>query len=260
MATDSHFTIGSSHSICQDYALHGENELYEYGIISDGCSGSKNTDVGARLLALTAKNLIEQSDYNFKNLITISRFEEFLLNNEIWDSPLVDDEAYDATLGIFIFDKRKGVINIFFWGDGNIFVKFKDGKKDLLTISYESGAPFYLSYKAYGKTKSYEEVFGNKYAKVNFKSNHEVGTENRDQLDGMENLWHVIYVTEEIEFICISSDGADSLSGGDKMELFDFKSLHGDFVKRRFRGIAKYLKKNNLAHYDDLSMAAISFT
>lgn len=50
MNSDSLFVIGSDHDICQDYVAHHNNGVKSYIVLADGCSGSKDSDVGARVL------------------------------------------------------------------------------------------------------------------------------------------------------------------------------------------------------------------
>src|SRR3989344_1416575 len=61
--SDHHFSIGEQHfrqgKPCQDYALSGEFENISFAIVSDGCSGGDNTDLGARLTALAAASAIK---------------------------------------------------------------------------------------------------------------------------------------------------------------------------------------------------------
>ena len=54
---DHYMTIGSSHQVCEDYIISG-TEPFPYIILSDGCSSSKDTDIGARILAQCAKNYL----------------------------------------------------------------------------------------------------------------------------------------------------------------------------------------------------------
>src|ERR1043166_8156900 len=46
MNADATINIGSTHAICQDYAI----ARGRYVVLSDGCSSSPDTDIGARLL------------------------------------------------------------------------------------------------------------------------------------------------------------------------------------------------------------------
>ena len=54
VATDCVYAMGYGHRVCQDYARSGPG----YVIVSDGCSGAKDSDVGARLLVLAAERAI----------------------------------------------------------------------------------------------------------------------------------------------------------------------------------------------------------
>ena len=57
MNADSVFNIGATHAVCQDYVIarsgettFGSPNAGPYIILSDGCSSSPDTDMGARLL------------------------------------------------------------------------------------------------------------------------------------------------------------------------------------------------------------------
>ena len=58
MKADAYFEIGATHLVCQDYALAFANNEYAYAIVSDGCTSSPNTDIGARLISVIAKDAI----------------------------------------------------------------------------------------------------------------------------------------------------------------------------------------------------------
>lgn len=54
---DSFLRTATIKEICQDYILSG-TDPFPYVIISDGCSSSKKSDVGARLLCYIARKYI----------------------------------------------------------------------------------------------------------------------------------------------------------------------------------------------------------
>jgi hypothetical protein len=58
MKADSYFEIGSTHQVCQDYALAYASDDFAYAIMSDGCTSSLNTDIGARLVSVIARDAI----------------------------------------------------------------------------------------------------------------------------------------------------------------------------------------------------------
>jgi len=55
MNADSYFEIGSTHLVCQDYALSGLYKDMCYGIVSDGCSSAENSEIGAQILCHGAR-------------------------------------------------------------------------------------------------------------------------------------------------------------------------------------------------------------
>ena len=58
---DSYFCIGSTHDVCQDYAISSPDRLR--AIISDGCSSAPDTDFGSRLLVKAKeRNFYENDD------------------------------------------------------------------------------------------------------------------------------------------------------------------------------------------------------
>ena len=57
MQVDTFSKIGKTHKICEDYILSG-TKPFPYIIISDGCSSSEGTDMGARLLCFLAQQYI----------------------------------------------------------------------------------------------------------------------------------------------------------------------------------------------------------
>ena len=63
MITESTYIISKIHQMdgqaCQDYAAHTEDELY----VSDGCSTSTNTDIGARILTRLAMDYSKNDSF-----------------------------------------------------------------------------------------------------------------------------------------------------------------------------------------------------
>ena len=55
---DAFFAIGSTHDICQDYALALNISNRSLLIVSDGCSASPSTDIGARILSRCAAQVL----------------------------------------------------------------------------------------------------------------------------------------------------------------------------------------------------------
>lgn len=149
MNTNAYYEIGSSHRNCEDYALSGIYNDMAYTIVSDGCSSSEHSDVGARLLSHITKGvLIHLKDRGVINTPEYSSiFRELVLRKsiEVKNSLGLPTDAFDATLLIStVLDDN--IVNIA-WGDGYVIYKTKDGKLITYGINFSTGAPYYLSYE-----------------------------------------------------------------------------------------------------------------
>lgn len=186
--TDSHYTIGDSHKYCEDFALHGNEELFDgelaYAIVCDGCSSSmtrggirlaENVDIGARLMALAARQTLfhfagewlDQYDEVFyvKNFeVNQKRFSDIVLAkiNSFKNACSLHPSVFDTTLLVAFYIKRKekSFGGVFVFGDGAVLVE----NNKLLTfynINFPTGAPYYLSYQLdYERNKLYNQQFG----------------------------------------------------------------------------------------------------
>lgn len=290
----SHFEIGSSHKVCEDFAIHGSfetpsKEILYYGIVTDGCSSSMvqggvrlpiNTDTGARLLALIAKQAIREIIPTLKELdaylynalkISILKKMDILLRQLELPIP-----AMDCTLLINLVYEGRSFFVV--WGDG-VFVSHGGGTGDtsvIELIEFESGAPYYLSYHLdKERNELYFEKFGDK---KKIKRQLIFGSK-----EGMkEYITEVeydaaVYVVSSFpsSFLArfsIISDGASSFqqkSEGQNEkrilppeevvpQLVAFKGVRGDFLGRMMNITHRWMKKKTIDHYDDLAIATIA--
>ena len=119
MHSDSAFYIGTTHDKCEDYALHQENLI----LVSDGCSSSPNTDVGARLVCESAK---KYNAYKFKKGLLMP------LCSKIADMIGLPPECLDVTLLSSYIEEETVFIEAV--GDGNIIVCTKDDALHVLSM------------------------------------------------------------------------------------------------------------------------------
>lgn len=273
---DSFSTNGNLKKTCQDYSISDFDPI-PYAIISDGCSSSRFTDVGARILAHCAKstllnnsNILQypELDNNFRDLIVanIQNIYKFL------DLP---SECMDATLILSsIQDDR---IKTFFFGDGVRLIINKDGSYELSEISYKGNAPYYLSYLMSGnegKNKAFydyqmtdEDKNGLTKMVKNKSSLLSLGIANQLKYDtfAFDNL-----PIKDMKFYLIMSDGAESflnINNGERIplgeiveEFSSFKNTNGEFIKRRVRRALDELNKQGIHNTDDISVAGFYFS
>jgi len=266
MGTDWFLKKGSSHYVCEDYVMIGN----DFCVLSDGCSQSPFTDIGSRVLCMSAVGSINSlmkrgiiPSHEMFGMTTI-RYAASIIRS--MNLPI---ESLNATL--IVAWKMGPMIHTFIYGDGHIFCRFvnPDDPRDYNTLlhSYEYGdpekpetnAPLYLSYWLEQKSlDTYRDNYGDnnlsvtlngslKDKEVNYKFDHLV----------FPSLWHDVV---------IFSDGVESFTkpGVEKLdkvevieELTSFKNYNGEFIRRRTNGAFKYYNKKGIIHTDDLSVAGL---
>ena len=262
MNSDKFFCIGSSHTICEDYALSGKNGDTPYAIISDGCSSSMNTDFGARLLAIAASHYID--------LFSKPNFNDALINTAIDNARSIGlpSTTLDATL------LTASVVNdnvmVKAYGDGFIAAVY-DNFIQLYQIEYPSGAPFYLNYLRYPeRLKLLDRTHIVKEYIINDERSDIVSTSESQDLGTTLQF----PIAPSLRAVAVMSDGIGSFSAR-KLEstykideelspaivvarMLNFKNYNGVFVERRMKRFKHDIQVDNWNHYDDVSIGAIA--
>jgi hypothetical protein len=288
MNTDSYYEIGESHLVCQDYALSGHiNNTIAFAIVSDGCSSSVEVDVGARILSHVAKYYLHMC-YESKTEIDPNnigecnkQFRNFVSTPSISISQLMKLQtgALDATLIMAVCDGK--VLNISMYGDGGFIIRYRDGRITYRFVEFESGAPYYISYTMNANRRAgYIETFQNP---VNFGCMHldicntiSNISQKIEVIDIPENIYDksdfIIDLSDNaIESVSLVSDGIrsyrkQSLDGANVSDItafdmarqfVDFKNYIGTFIQRRMHKVKQVCRKDNITHYDDISVATI---
>ncbi len=291
--TDSYYEIGAGHMFCQDYADHGsfkiDGERFRYAVVCDGCSGScrpdenkrmsvNNTDIGARVLAKAFPIAFEEAYFRKKNEVTTETLADFVaeslirvISNGLLGLPL---EAFDTTLVAVVYDEAKDVLYSFAWGDGKIFCKYKAEHGFMTDITFSSGAPYYLSYKVNPQNDAvYENKFGDKYADVVpyiVKNDGIIEIRQNSKFKQKSFFEELTEASKIVAHACVFTDGIDTFRNKDDAnkvmpkhnvfeQLTQYKGTHGEFVKRRMNAVKKFCQKEGWQHFDDISVAAITF-
>lgn len=258
MHTDSFFRKGFSHQVCEDYALNSNEKLYTF-IVADGCSSSEHTDIGARVLSWSAKEVVESIGEEIVNLspAKIGRLiiDKAYISIKNLNIPVT---SLDATLMIGFVNKYKNQVNILMYGDGALFVQNKKGEVEHKIIDYTDNTPFYLSYLLNSKRK---DVFDNKEQKKTITSNEIV--------EYSDNLYveKFIFDIDNTNWILLTTDGVTNVFNTEShlpidqnilnKEITTFKNFSGEFIKRRIKRAFKNLNKDNFDNNDDFSVSGI---
>ena len=281
MNTDCAFYIGTTHDICQDYALAGKNSI----AVSDGCSGSPRSDIGSRVLSITAMNKMVELDslanFDEKECILLARPAIKILNipNECLDATLLTATAYET-----------GAMALCY-GDGVIAIKIKNSNLVIIDCAYSDSYPFYMNY-LYDQTGRYSDWVQNHnkrdvaqtvispegewIATVSTKHNVERIESDLGIIRLSENRTAVEIVNkDEVEYVALMSDGVHSFyetitTGTSKCnkslsyinvvkELLSFKNFNTSFVQRRMNKFRKNCAKKDWGNADDVSLAVLYF-
>jgi len=272
MNTDCYFEQGHKHEICQDYSISGETDNIVYAVVSDGCSDSPKSDVGARIVA---EAFVKATDsiVSVGGKPTNDFIEEFTISKikTVGRELGLSLRSLNATLVAAVYSKKEDILRLHMWGDGHIFVK-RGYATNHYSVNYPSGAPFYLAYRiGDGRVDEYIKEFGTNlgivrsYTEILAGENDAGGIAGGESFDAKESFYQE-YSNPDIDFVLVSSDGLDSFTVGTtdaplsvEKEFTSFKSLTGDFVQRRMMRFRKDTKAKGNTHFDDISAAAISF-
>lgn len=267
MIADSFFSIGKTHTVCQDYATHWTHKHLAFAIVCDGCSDSPKTDVGARIIAETfsagLKNNLPSFEEFFKNGITnfganLRIIQTLLLANPAW---------FDATIVACIANEETQKAAFFLWGDGHIRIKHTNGETSSLDVDFNDNqnAPFYPSYRIFRQNgrEDYEAAYGPL-------NPHRFWESNTLPKPNLEEEFPVFEIPlEGIQAINLYSDGVGSffydadhaLIPKEEItaQLQDYKLIGNSLLQRRARKCQKIWNKDNIHHADDIGIATLVF-
>lgn len=292
VCTDHFFTIGSVHqyqgSPCQDYATSGRIGNVHYAIVADGCSTSRDTDIGCRMLTLIFKaflgELFEQAVTPVLTQDLLQQFPRFFsqpLSEFCASSPFLPEEAFNSTLVVALY--QEGAENVYFsiFGDGCVVLQKKKHSDQTaseplptvrFSLDWNLNAPPYLAYLSRKeKTREYNDmVSSDPYGKLRIGDSSlakEEPTEIEVEVlvsDGFEGFHRHVPVAN-LESISVFSDGVFSFSNSVAedyiVERFtSIKLPTGQFLKRTCCSRLRELKNHHQSvNQDDFSMATLIF-
>lgn len=285
--TDSYFSIGTSHLVCEDYATHGlipekrtsvKTDIH-YGILSDGCSSQLDTDIGARLLVKNFEHLLIAQNTKQKekdkssastslDINTISpSLITFIDNTRVKTSAFINTSVLDCTFLNFIIVNNKCYMTI--TGDGCLFLQRNDETIEIYIIDYEHNAPVYLNHTAGKLRECYKKKYGDwkcivtEYLYAKNKTTYKNDLQLEDDLNLGIPLFTKDINFDHYKYIMMCSDGCLSfLKGAMLINVEDIarmlltlpNSLVIDFMKHHMHAFKKHCTAEGWHHYDDLSI------
>ena len=241
-----------------------------YVILSDGCSSSPDTDVGARLLVKAAEKKftklgVEDVEWLHKEAarLAIGWAKSIGLPVQATDATLLS--AHVSNAGLIVACS----------GDGVIVLESQSGTIDVYAISYQAGYPYYPSY-SHQLERLKDLIFNRRTEKEIKHYRSSPGDQHFTLIDVTTNhsSTEVFELNvSDYKYVAVASDGIDSFfhtpqsAIGKKTEnislldvlaeLWSFKNSHGAFVERRMNRFTKDIQANGWQHADDLSLGVI---
>lgn len=269
---DSIFTIGRTHRVAEDYALHNNDE-FPIIILSDGCSSVRHADIGSRILTHCAYRILKSSyeDGCIENLL----FNSNLLGRSISSESIkvakvfgVDAICLSATLLIGCIVNDKLLFTMF--GDGTYSYLDIDNNINTITQDYSTtdlnNIPYYIAYYLDGIDSSYVKSLKNRNADLN--SILSITSNSGDVIYKPFNFVPTISLDiNNIKHFSMYSDGVSQFSQINNRSTLNmesvvaestkFKSYRGEFVQRRVNKMLSTFASSNIYPLDDFSMGSI---
>ena len=263
MNSDSAFVIGSTHAVCEDYAVCWNSIDKTYALIADGCSSSKDTDIGARvfLRCLELQETIEAGSY-LAVQAAMTTIQALGLTRD----------ALNCTSLAAVAVEKGAVASCY--GDGVIVLGRRDDSRVIVTSSYESNAPNYPSYQLDLETSKL--FHGQDYQKtLQYEVLDSAGVSTILLTTKTEDPRCTILVPQEhFQYVAIFSDGISSFQRYEQTDtgktafsistnsilqelLAPFTATTGSFVQRRLKRFLKNCEEKGWHHSDDLSMGIL---
>jgi serine/threonine protein phosphatase PrpC len=255
---DHYYTIGVTHQVCEDFAMQGDKPV-PFLVLSDGCSGSENTEIGSRILTMTTKHLLENAtDWPWNYSI----FGQQLINKawEVAEQMQLPSSVLDATVMLaFLYQES---ILVYVYGDGCLLFKDYSGNIHTIEISFTHNAPYYLTY--WNDEERREE-----YAKQ--EPNPLVLTNSINGLSEAKPFQTPLsfcFSLKKFKMVAIASDGMTQCidtSQKSKLSLNEVanhflavQEINDEFVKHHLKSTLKQYAQQGIYPADDLSIGVFA--
>ena len=258
ITTDIFLEIGNQHKVCQDCIISGKDPV-PYIILSDGCSTAKNSEMGALILCHLAKQYLKYH----KNSLQELKYNEtgnWIIHNAEQTARQLGLSISCLTATLIVAYYINDEVRIMIYGDGSFITIGDHGEIDITSVEFSGNAPYYLVYlidsyrhKLYDQSKNTKKLI----------TYYDDGTEIGNTFAYDHPLEFKIDM-KSISTVLITSDGIDTfLQGTNHLKAHEiikpcvaFKNIKGEFLKRRLNKQMKAFKKDDIGHFDDLSIGA----
>lgn len=256
---DTHYVIGHSHLNNEDFAIAGDE--FPYVILSDGCSSSDHSDIGARMVAMAASEYLD-NHLSLDDAPDPECLATYVALKSEAAARVIGAPASSIDATLLIAYVKNDTVYVYAYGDGSLLIESTRGIQSLTTIDYSHNAPYYPAYRANAvRNREYIES-----------SQGEVKTVNIDGTETISPVFEPTVLTfpvSELGKLILFSDGVSSFINTQSAQsietasiandLSSFRNTKGDFVKRKVKRVLKNFAKAGVFNSDDISVAAMIF-
>ncbi|MDM8557369.1 protein phosphatase 2C domain-containing protein [Candidatus Parabeggiatoa sp. HSG14] len=254
---DYFYTIGATHKVCEDYATQGHTAI-PFVVLSDGCSSSHNTKIGAQILTTTTKYMIENSttwplDYiNFGQQLIKSA-------QKVAKKVRLNRGGLDATV-MLAFVQEKNIM-VYVYGDGCLLFKDYNNNIGTIEIIFTHNAPFYLTYwQDEERLLDYAIYEPNPLLLID-------SVNGQSEPKPFNTQLVFSFPLEKFKTVAIASDGASACFDTNQLlkiplhevatHLLAFEDLTGEFLKRHAKKALAQYAQQDIFPIDDLSIGVL---
>jgi len=251
---DHYYTMGLTHKVCQDYATQGDTPT-PFMVLSDGCSGSPNSEIGAKILTITTQEILKDAK---QWPLDYAHFGQQLINHalNITEEYQLPESVLDATVMLAFLQGEN--IMVYVYGDGCLLFKDYDDNVGTIEIAFTHNAPFYLTYWVD------EERLG-EYAGFEPKPLLLIDSVNgQSEPKPFQTPLVFSLPLKKFKVVAIASDGASHFVDIHKTvkipfyeiatELLAFQDTTDEFVKRHTENVLAQYAEHGIYPFDDLSI------
>ena len=275
---DHHFVIGSHHvnqgKPCQDHALSFVRSPAAFGVVSDGCGSGGETDLGARIINFSTRALLwvprdlPEGEDALSGFIPLIKKEQPKLLAQLKTLLALEETDLLATSIIACLGPSRGWVHCV--GDGVVAAKFADGSLLFSRLEWGNNMPFYPAYAE--QKENFVVAHGGKDRSV-LSDECWLFTEENGYVRAGETRYTLASAMEGVTFhyhdddyqklvaLAVFTDGVTQVDGVDWKDvvrsLLNFKTIEGQFAKRRMNRFVKDMQKTGKGPLDDLAYAVI---
>lgn len=260
---------------CQDFSLSGVWEGAAYAMVADGCSTGGHTDVGARLISFATASAIKAEWSTSHSMDGELAPREIAVRQRLTLGGIrhvLGLEARDMLATCLYACLAPGGGFIHLQGDGVVACGLAGGGVVILSFEWTGNMPFYPAY-AEDHCASFIQAHGGdlcapvlteerwRYSPGGFERTEVIAHTLSAGIKGITLSVNDLVEGGELSFLALFSDGVRQIDKKDwkeaVLELLTFKSVTGEFAKRRMIRFIRETEKMGRGPIDDLSFAVV---